>query len=78
MALFHDFVIPAPYRSKAQRDLRRVTLQLEYERRRASLLKHAATTNPDLELKASAAEVRVAALQARAAQLRRLAGRTAA
>jgi hypothetical protein len=75
MALFPDIVIPAPYRSKAQHDLRRVSLDLEYERRRASILKRAAATKPDLALKASAAEVLVAALQARAAQLRRSAGR---
>ena len=78
MALFPDIVIPAPYRLKAQRDLRRVSLDLEYERRRASILKRAAATNPALALKASAAEVRVAVLQARAAQLRRSAGRPAA
>jgi hypothetical protein len=78
MALFPQMVIPAPYRRKAQHELRRVTLELEYERRRASFLKHAASTNPELAGKASAAEVRVAALQARAAQLRRQAGRAAA
>jgi hypothetical protein len=78
MGLFPDIVRLPPYRVKALRDLRRVSLDLEYERRRAGMLKRAAATNPALALKASAAEVRVAVLQARAAQLRRTAGRAAA
>ena len=75
MALFPDAVILAPYRSRARRELRRVLLEIEYERKRSSALAHAAARHPELAFKASAAEVRVAALQARAAQLRRLAGR---
>jgi hypothetical protein len=67
----------APYRMKAQRELRRVSLALELECRRAQALNRAAAGHPELALKASAAEVRVAALRARAAQLRRAAGRLA-
>ena len=78
MALFPDMVILAPYRSRARRELRRVSLELDYERGRATALAAAATRDPDLALKASAAEVRVAALRARMAQLRRLAGRLSA
>ena len=74
MALFPDMVILAPHRSRARRELRRVALELDYERRRATALAAAATRDPDLALKASAAEVRVAALRARMAQLRRVAG----
>jgi hypothetical protein len=77
MALFRD-AVPAPYRLKARRELHRLSLELEYERRRASFLKQAASTNPELALKAGAADVRVAVLQARLAQLRRAAGRSAA
>ena len=78
MALFPDMVILAPYRSRARRELRRVSLELDSERGRATALAAAATRDPDLALKASAAEVRVAALRARMAQLRRLAGRLGA
>ena len=78
MALFPDMVILAPYRSRARRELRRVSLELDYERGRATALAAAATRDPDLALKASAAEVRVAALRGRMAQLRRLAGRLSA
>ncbi|MBI2757000.1 MAG: hypothetical protein HYX52_09870, partial [Chloroflexi bacterium] len=59
------------------RELRRIHLELELECDRARALRRAAATNPDLALKASAAEVRVAALHARAAQLRRAAGQLA-
>ena len=75
MALFPDMAILAPYRSRARRELRRVAIELDYERRRAKALTAAATRDPGLVLKASAAEVRVAALRARMAQLRRGAGR---
>jgi hypothetical protein len=71
VTLFPDVIILAPYRSRARRELRRVSLELEYERRRANALTAAATRDLGLALKASAAEVRVAALRARAAQLRR-------
>ena len=71
MALFRDLVVLAPHRSRARSELRRVSLELEYERVRARALTQAAARNPELALKATAAEVRVAALQARAAQLRR-------
>ena len=77
MELFPD-VVPAPYRSNARRELRRVLLQLEYERERSSALTQAAARHPELALKAGAAEVRAAALRARAAQLRRSAGRQGA
>jgi hypothetical protein len=63
----------APYRSNARRQLRRVASELEYERARSSALRQAAARDPELALKAGAAEVRVAALRARAAQLRRAA-----
>jgi len=74
MALFPDVVILAPYRSRARRELRRVSLELEYERGRATALTAAVRRDPDLAFKVSAADVRVAALRARVAQLRRLAG----
>ena len=74
MDLFPD-VVAAPYRSNARRELRRVLLQLEYERERSSALTRAAARLPELAPKASAAEVRVAVLRARVAQLRRSAGR---
>jgi hypothetical protein len=74
MGLFPDVVILAPHRSRARRELRRVLLQLEYEQQRSTTLTHAAVRHPELTLEASAAEVRVAALRARAAQLRRAAG----
>jgi hypothetical protein len=73
MALFPDVVTPAPYRSRARRELRRICLELEFECERARALNRAASGQPDLALKAAAAEVRVAALRAHAAQLRRLA-----
>jgi hypothetical protein len=75
MALFPNVATPAPYRSKARRELRRIHLELEFECERAQVLSRAAAAHPDLALKAGAAEVRVAALRARAAQLRRAAGR---
>jgi hypothetical protein len=78
MNLFPIVPTPAPFRVKAQRELRRVTRELELESDRARALSRAAAANPRLALKAGAAEVRVAALRARAAQLRRAAGRLAA
>ena len=74
-SLFPDIVTPAPYRLKAQRELRRVCLEMEFQAQHAQALRRAAGGHPDLALKAEAAEVRVAALRARAAQLRRSAGR---
>ena len=75
MALFPDVIILPEYRARARRELRQVSLELEYERRRATGLAAAAARDPDLAFKASAADVRVAALRARVAQLRRSAGR---
>jgi hypothetical protein len=75
MTLFPSAVTPAPYRTNARRELQRVCLALEFERERAEVLQRAAVGHPELALKATAAEVRVAALKARAAQLRRAAGR---
>lgn len=75
MALFPGLVVLSPYRSKARRELRRLSLELEFEHARASALTRAAARDPGLALKATAAEVRLAALRARAAQLRRQAGR---
>jgi hypothetical protein len=75
MALFPDLMTPAPYRLAARRELHRVRVELEYERWRADELRRAAAGHPELTLKVTAAEVRVAALRARAAQLRRSAGR---
>jgi hypothetical protein len=75
MALFPDLVTPAPYRLKARRELHRVCIELEYERKRADVLRRTAVGRPELALKVTAAEVRIAALSARAAQLRRSAGR---
>ncbi|HMH52094.1 MAG TPA: hypothetical protein VK548_17795 [Candidatus Acidoferrum sp.] len=75
MTLFTNVVTPPPYRAKARRELRRVSLQLEFERDRMGALSRAASARPELAFKAAAAEVRVAALRARAAQLRRAAGR---
>ena len=72
--LFPNVTEPAPYRVKARRELRRISLELTLECERAQALSRASTTHPDLALKACAAEVRVAALRARAAQLRRAAG----
>jgi hypothetical protein len=74
MALFSNVVTLPPYRAKARRELRRIVLELAFERERAEALGRAAVGHPELALKASAAEVRVAALRARAAQLRRAAG----
>jgi hypothetical protein len=74
--LFPD-VTPSPYRVKARRELHRIDLELELECDRARALNRAAAANPELVLKATASEVRVAALRARAAQLRRAAGRLA-
>jgi hypothetical protein len=75
MALFPNDVTPAPYRSKARRELHRVCLALAFECERARALRLAAAEHPELALKAGAAEVRVAALRAQAAQLRCAAGR---
>src|SRR5262245_58104885 len=75
MTLFPGVMTSAPYRSRARRELGRISLELEFERERAQALARAAQADPGLALKASAAEVRVAALRARAAQLRRAAGR---
>lgn len=74
MALFPDLVIAAPYRVKARRELHQVCLELEYERQRERALRRIAGSRPELAFKVAAAEVRVAALKARAAQLRRSAG----
>jgi hypothetical protein len=74
MLLFQNEAIPAPWRLKARRELRRISLELALESERAQALNRAASAHPDLALKATAAEVRVAALRARAAQLRRAAG----
>ena len=63
------------YRSKARHELRRVCLELTLEREHADALRRAAAGRPELLFKAEAAEVRVAALKAHAAQLRRAAGR---
>ena len=78
MALFPSEVTPAPYRTRARRELHQVCLALAFERERAEALQRAAAGHPELALKATAAEVRVAALKARAAQLRRAAGRLSA
>jgi len=75
MALFLNEVTPPPYRSQARRELHRVCLELAFECEHAEALRRAAAGHPELELKAGAAEVRVAALRAHAAQLRRAAGR---
>lgn len=75
MALYPNVVTLAPYRAKARRELRRISLELEFERERAQVLIRSAAAHPELALKAVAAEVRVAALRARAAQLQRSAGR---
>jgi hypothetical protein len=74
MALFPSFTSAPGYRQEASRELRRVCRELEYERWRAEELKRHSAGNPDLALKAAGAEVRVAALRARAAQLRKAAG----
>jgi hypothetical protein len=74
MTLFSNVVTPAPYRARARCELRRVVLELAFERERAEALGRATAAHPELALKAGAAEVRVAALRARAAQLRRAAG----
>ena len=75
MALFPNLMRPTPYRATARRQLRRISLELEFERARAQALARAAIGHPELALRAGAAEVRVAALRAQAAQLRRAAGR---
>jgi hypothetical protein len=75
MMLFPNMVVPPPYRSNARRELRRITLELEVEAEHARALDRSAATDAALGLKAIAADVRVAALRARAAQLRRAAGR---
>ena len=74
MMLFPSVTTPAPYRLKARRELRRISLELALESERARALNRAAVGHSELVLKATAAEVRVAALRARAAQLRRAAG----
>ena len=71
LALFPDLVTPAPYRVKARRELRRVCLELEYERQHAGALRRSAPSSPEVAFKVAAVEVRVAALKARPAQLRR-------
>lgn len=75
MMLFPNMVTPPPYRSNARRELRRITLELERQAEHARALDRSAATDAALGLKAIAADVRVAALRARAAQLRRAAGR---
>ena len=74
MALFPNVTTAPAYRQEASRELRRVCRELEYERWRVAELKALAAGDRDLQRKAAAAEVRVAALSARAAQLRRAAG----
>ena len=74
MALFPKFSTTPAYRQEAVRELRRVCRELEYERGRAQELRRMAGRDPELERKAGAAEVLVAALSARAAQLRKAAG----
>ena len=74
MSLFPDLVTLPPYRLTARRELRRVGLELDFERWRARELRRIAGGDPTLALKLSAAEVRIAALRARAAQLRRATG----
>ena len=75
LVLFPDEIIAAPYRLEARRKLHQVCLELESESRHAEVLKRVAAADPDLKLKISAVEVRIAALRAHAAQLRRTAGR---
>lgn len=53
-------------------ELRRVQMELAHAEGRAETLRKAVRLDPGLALKATAAEVRVAALRAHAAQLRRL------
>lgn len=75
MALFPNVTNAPEYRQAASRELRRICRQLDYERWRAAELRRQAGGNPTLMRKADAAEVLVAALSARAAQLRKTAGR---
>jgi hypothetical protein len=75
MLLFPNMVTPPPYRSNARRELRRITLELERQAEHARALDRSAAADAALAFKAIAADVRVAALRARAAQLRRAAGR---
>jgi hypothetical protein len=77
MMLFPNMVVPPPCRSNARRELRRITLELERQAEHARALGRSAATDAALGLEAIAADVRVAALRARAAQLRRAAGRIA-
>ena len=76
-ALFPGRASPPPtdVRSRARHDLRRISLELAYAAERADALGSAVLRDPALALKAEAASVRVAVLRARAAQLRRAAGR---
>lgn len=74
MTRFSSLTKPDLDPSRASHELRRVLLELEFERGRLGALARAASIQPKLALKAGAAEVRVAALRARAAQLRRAAG----
>ena len=53
-------------------ELRRVQMELAHAEGRAETLRKAARLEPGFALKATAAEVRVAALRAHAAQLRRI------
>jgi hypothetical protein len=75
MMLFPNMVVSPPYRSNARRELRRITLELALEAQHARALGRSAAADAALGLKAIAVDVRVAALRARAAQLRRAAGR---
>ena len=77
-ALFPEIRAVAPYRSRARHELRRVLLELDYEDKRAAMLRGMTPQDDELALKIAGAEVRIAALRARAAQLRRTAGRLAA
>jgi hypothetical protein len=62
-ALSADIALPS--------ELRRVMRQLEYAQDRAADLRRRAAADPAFALKADSADVRVAILRARAAQLRR-------
>lgn len=68
-------VVPTDVRSRARHELRRISLELAWASERAEALGFAAGRDPELAIRAQAAGVRVAVLRARAAQLRRAAGR---
>jgi len=68
-------VAPTDLRSRARHELRRISLELAWAAERAEALGSAASGDPEIARRAQAAGVRVAVLRARAAQLRRAAGR---